>query len=192
MSSDVIPKPRATQPVGHWFAALPVNLPRSWMDTLRQGAPHGLRWYEVEDCHITIAFFGKYRADRLEAVREVLAQMASLDLAVATGGLKLLPSERRFSAIALRLAEEPVALLEFMRQWSTRLAEAAEVAPDPRPPLPHITVARPGRRNSLSEQHVIASWALGWMGPAVKIHLGRVALYRWAEDRSVSQFRIVE
>lgn len=191
MSEDSLSLPLTPTPAGNWFVALPASIPRPWAETLQRGVPNGLRWYALEDCHLTVAFFGKYRPERETMIREVMAQMEGPEVICHTDGLELLPTARRFSAIALKLVAESSSFTDFIKQWAPRLAEAAGVPADLREPLLHVTLARPQRRNTSREQHAIATWAGAIKVPPMTIELRRAALYRWAEDRTTRQFQIV-
>ena len=174
---------------GNWFAALSVVIPPEVLEQLRQGAPPGLRWFAPEDVHLTVAFFGRYQAERLPAVVEIVRAVPPFQIQASLGGLKPLPSARRFSALSFELAEGGGEAAALMRQVHHPLMAAAGLAPDSRQAYPHITVARPHRRSSHGERLAILDWCQAVAPPVVGIRLSEIAIYGWAEDRGTRQFR---
>ena len=70
--------------------------------------------------------------------------------------------------------------------------QAAEARRDTRPPLAHVTFARPSRRAALAEQQNALRWAKALELGAPTVRLDKIALYTWSEDRKVTLFRIVQ
>ncbi|MBX7208133.1 MAG: hypothetical protein K1X78_07475 [Verrucomicrobiaceae bacterium] len=173
----------------NYFAAIPVDLPSEAWQALRGAFPAAapLRWFAREDLHLTVAFFGRFEPERLPEVTSVLDALPLPDFLLRTAGLLLLPSVRRCSAVALAL-DDGGPLHDYMKQCHAPLMRAAGLEPDTREPLPHFTFARPGNQ---------ARRASRWMPndavplPATEIHLHRLAIYGWADDRSARQFKIL-
>ena len=67
----------------------------------------------------------------------------------------------------------------------------ADAQLDPRPPKPHITLARPTRKISTTERIDAVRWAKQLDLGAPTITLDRLALYTWADSRTHRLFKIV-
>jgi 2'-5' RNA ligase len=174
-----------------WFAAIPVALPDGLLESWRQNAPEGLRWFTGQDCHLTICFFGEQREERRDAILRVLSEMPVPGFQSTVRGVRLLPHERRYSALSLELEDPDGRIAAYVREWSPRLAEAAGVAADTRDPLPHVTFARPDRRIRFDQRRKITNWALQLELPGEPLRLLGLALYGRAEDNAGSLFRML-
>ena len=71
------------------------------------------------------------------------------------------------------------------------LLEAAGCRPDRRPALPHVTLARPGRKDARKLAPVMHQWMATAPVPQSHAVLNKIALYTWAEDRSTRLFQVV-
>lgn len=171
----------------NWFIALPVAA-GPWLEALQP--PPGVRMFGPRDLHVTVAFLGPVREDQ---ARAAFAQSFSLaPLQVQLGPVECLGSKRRpsaFSALLLGGRAEVEAAMGAARE---RMWEAAEARRDTRPPLAHVTFARPMRRASDAEHKQAVRWATALELGAPSAQLDRIALYTWSEDRSVTLFRIVQ
>jgi RNA 2',3'-cyclic 3'-phosphodiesterase len=176
---------------GNWFVGWPALIEPKWLDELRIKAPPDLRWFAPEDLHITLAFLGAIPAERCRAVIAHLDKVPAPTGRLVTGPLRLLPSERRFSALSLPLNGADADLGTLIASHRDAISDAAGVARESRPPLPHLTVARPKKRAAHPQRHAIAKWATEIsLAPAI-VRLGPLALYAWAADRSFRQFQII-
>jgi 2'-5' RNA ligase len=154
--------------------------------------PGGLRAFHPGDLHLTLAFLGACGEER---ARRALARCDEWSLGpveVTLGALVPMGPPRRWSALSLLLEagrERVEAELGRVREgW----LEAAGARPERRPPLAHVTVARPRRSATEAERAAALAWARGLDVGAPRLTLGRPALYTWAEDRRERLFRIVE
>lgn len=178
----------------NWFIGLPVA-PGSWFAPVVRSAPSFLRLFHPEDVHITVAFLGACGEQRARQAwseaEQQLHRRPAAPLVATLGGLAPMGNPKRPSALSvvLEAGAEPVAeLMGSLREAAWR---AAGARPDPRPPLPHITVARPPRRASATQRRSAAEWARAHPPIGARITLDEVALLTWAHDRRVRQFRIV-
>jgi 2'-5' RNA ligase len=185
--TDLMPTP--SQPQGNWFAAIPVTLPVDALAEMQRQAPAGLRWFAPEDLHLTVAFFGRFHEERMPAVIEAAAAIPRFQIIATIGHLRPLPSARRFSALSFDLEQGGAEAVEVMQRHHGSLMTKAGVPQDTRPSLPHITVARPSRSASQTERRAILKWAEAVPPPTVAVTLTEIAIYGWAEDRSLRQFR---
>lgn len=178
----------------NWFFAFPID-GRFVLEL--PPPPPSFRLFPPEDVHLTLSFLGgcaQEAAERaLAALDDVLAQrrLPSIDVSLAAvvpmGG-----SRRDYTALS--------ALLEGGRDETTRLvgelrdvlSDAALGRREKRPPKPHVTIARPGRRATDAARAAGLSWAEGLDLRQNQARLERIALYTWAEgNRRERLFRVV-
>ena len=177
-------------PVGNYFAALPVHGGRPLLEAVRDGAPQGLRWFHPDDLHLTLAFFGRIIPDRIPALHEVLGQIPFGECAVTLGELQPLPHRRRFSVLAFELRHGRDDLAELIASWRGSLCAAAGVDPDPRPPRPHLSIARLHRRRA--HPPGILRWLDQLILPAgAPVRVSAPVLCGWSDQRPARQFRII-
>jgi hypothetical protein len=103
------------------------------------------------------------------------------------------PSRPSAYALTIRAGREPLChLIEACRE-RLRQAELLPAAPAGRrqkPPLPHITLARPRRRDAGEVRRAMAAWMRSAPLPRGPLVLERLALYTWNDDRREQLFRI--
>ncbi len=174
----------------NWFAALPVPA-HAWLPRVLRELPSSCRGFDPDDVHMTVAFFGAMRESLVADVIETLDGVSDAPIPVRLGRLLALPKPRRPSAFSFSIAEggEPAANL--IGTWRDSLLAVARARPDHRPPLPHITVARPPRRASAEARSESLAWARNTEPPPDLLVLDRIALYTWADNRRIRQFKIV-
>ena len=175
---------------GNWFLGWKPQGLLEWIADLRHGAPHGIRWFHPEDCHVTLAFFGRLPADKIHRVVEVLEASASQSIAATIGQPLLLPSARRFSSLSFLIESGPLrnAMAEQRDEWMG----LAGLPPERRDPLPHLTFARPDRRASGAEIRAVRTWMEQLQPPnELEVTFEGPALFTWADDRTQRQFKVV-
>ena len=177
---------------GNYFVAFPAKVPESVQQRVKRGAPEGLRWFHGDDLHVTLAFFGKEESERIPAIRGVLQEIAFAGSEFTLGRIIALPHLRRFSALSFEIAEGREEIAHLMEMWRAPLAAAAGVPPENRRPLPHVTVARPVRKDPRFRAKEVLAWANGFPPPEEKVELLRPMLFVWAADRATRQFQILE
>ncbi len=175
----------------NWFVGLPVGADR-WLSRLVADAPRFLRLFHPADLHATVAFLGPCGAERARQAWSQIegAELASFD--VTLGGLKALGNPRRPSALSVVVQEGFERAAELIGALRAPMIEAAGARPDPRAPLPHITVARIGRKATGRQRHDALAWVEGKAPVGAAVTMDRICLYTWAEDRRIRQFREVE
>lgn len=174
-----------------WFIALPV---------LREDAealvaalpppPPGLRLMPAADLHVTVAFFGSVGEERARAGWEALS-LPLAPLVATVGPVVALGNPRRYSALGVRLAEGRDAVEAAIAAARDAPILAAGAEPEDRPPLAHVTIARPPKGARPRERSAGLDWAakVSLGGP---LHLGTVALYTLRADPTpASRYRIV-
>lgn len=157
--------------------------------------PSRVRLFTPGDLHLTVAFLGasgRAGAERaLAALDEALSRDPLAPFAYALGEVIPLGNPRRYSALSATLTagrEEAARLIASLRD---PLIAAAGARPDERPPLPHVTLARPSRRADRRDRDAGLAWARGLDLGEVTGEIDRIALYTWAEERRERHFRVV-
>lgn len=140
---------------------------RSWTEESKRlfvacDLPHAAavalaRWQETElvphddlkvaaTVHLTLCFLGDVTVSRIPRVQEALAQVRFTRFELDVAGPLFLPLRGPKRIVALELVDHEGALSALQADVSCALAEAGLYKPEKRPFLPHVTVARFGRR----------------------------------------------
>ena len=172
----------------NWFIALPVPS-GPWFDVMQP--PDGVRLFGASDLHLTVAFLGAVTEAQAHAAFEHAPGFPLHALRVTLGAVECLGSKRRPSAFSALLLEGRVAVEAAMGATRTQMWDAAGARHDSRPPLAHVTLARPSRRATAVEVRSAASWASALRLGAPSVLLDSIALYTWSEDRTLTLFRRV-
>jgi 2'-5' RNA ligase len=185
------PPGRKAMSAPNWFLALPLSPRARWQDAAAT-APPQLRRFAADDLHLTVAFLGPCgEPSALAAWRRLLAEQASA-ISVQAGGWRALGLSRQPSAYGLTLAEGHRELCTLLQRWEPLAREAAGLGPASRPPLPHVTLLRPRRREAPMVIAPMRAWMAQAPVPADPARLGELALWTWNPDRHARLFRIVE
>jgi 2'-5' RNA ligase len=175
---------------GNWFLGWKPSGPLDWLFQLRQGAPHSIRWFHPDDCHVTLAFFGRLSVERVREIGDRLATTAPEQIGASLGLPLLLPTPRRFSALAFFVESESMqnAIAEQRDQWMALAGLPAET----RDPLPHLTFARPDRRAPFAQLRAIRAWMEKLPFPRdLPVTFEGPMLFTWSDDRALRQFKVV-
>lgn len=176
-----------TQP--NWFLALPLPPPAAWHEAAAS-APTELKRLDRLDLHLTLAFLGPCGQDRAEEAWRALAALRQPAIRIRAGRWRGLGAAHQPSAYGLTLAEGQPTLGALLGNWAPLALEAAGRPPDRRPPLPHVTLLRPRRREARQMREPMERWMAGAPLPGRDAELGELALYTWAEERSRRLFRL--
>jgi 2'-5' RNA ligase len=172
----------------NWFIALPVT-PGPWFDLQ---PPDGVRLFGPSDLHLTVAFLGPVTESRARLAFEHAQTFPLPPLGASLGEVECLGSKRRPSAFSALLRDGRAQVEEALGATREQMWNAAEARHDTRPPLAHITLARPTRKASSDQVQRGAHWARELdLGEAV-VQLEQIALYTWSEDRAATLFQRVE
>ena len=101
-----------------------------------------ITWVTADRLHVTVRFIGNVDADRADAVRQVLAPplgQAPFDLTLA--GVGAFPPKGPPRVLSSGVSDGREPLLATEQRVSERLARAG-IAAEPRPFIPHLTLAR--------------------------------------------------
>ena len=162
----------------NWFVALRVTAPSLVLPV----PPSGVRLFDAEDLHATIAFLGGVDERRARAAWDAAA-IALAPRAITLG--RVVP----LGASALSAIVDDAEITAAIGAARDEMHRAAGTPLDTRAPLPHVTIARTGRR---ADREAAIAWASELRLESIAARIDEVALYTWAEDRSARLFRIVE
>lgn len=170
----------------NWFIGLPVP-PGPWFEALQP--PDGVRLFGASDLHLTVAFLGAVTEAQAQAAFEHASSFPLQALRVQLGTVECLGSKRRPSAFSALLLEGRTQVEAAMGATRERMWDAASARHDQRPPLAHVTLARPSRRATTLEVEHAEAWARGLDLAGPFVQLDSIALYTWSEDRKLNLFR---
>lgn len=171
----------------NWFIAFPV--PGFWLPQILQHLPESCRPFHPSDLHMTVAFLGALEPNAVLRVERELEETEAFGFEYRLGSLLTLPSNKRVSALSFSLREGKEEAATRMAALRDGFYKAAGQEPDPRPPLPHITVARPkyqARKGDLTE---VFQWVQTTSPPDILLAVDELALYTWSDQRPRIQFK---
>lgn len=177
-------------PSPNWFIAWPVDAP-ALTRSLRRDLPAGLRLVADADLHITLAFLGSAGEKRAHEAWAHALTLPCPVFDVAAQRPVALGKPRRPSAYGVVFDDEQGHLAAFIGRHRDALRESAGVDAESRPPLPHLTLARPPRSAGPVIRERASEWIDGGELPTTRLALDRFALYTRAPDGHASRFQRV-
>lgn len=154
-------------------------------------APRGVTIFAPSDLHLTLAFLGPVDEERAMRAWEALRwPLPPTD--VTLGAIVPMGDPRRPSALSAELASGQREIRAAMSACRAAMYDAAGVAHETREALPHVTLARPSRHATSAERDEAVRWGRTLDLGQPMVSLGTAALFTWALDRSVAQFRVVK
>ncbi len=175
----------------NWFIAWPVENATEWLTALVADAPTGIDFLDPADLHVTLAFLAAHDDPAEEKMAAILRGLSLSGLDITPGPFTALPQPRRFSAIAATIDTGRLELERQITRWMPRLCREAGASIDDRPPLPHITLARPARRIGSDERDNVLAWIEDRPLDETKLTLAPPSIYRWAEKTTSRRYDIV-
>jgi len=177
----------------NWFVAWPVTGAKEWLADLEARAPGGLDFLDPADLHVTLAFLGRYEPVACRKLAGLLKTLAIPSISASPGECIALPQPRRFSALSFLLNSGRSETEKLITKWRDRICRDVGAKLETRPPLPHLTVARPQRR--IGEEDRAA--ALDWIEQlpkksGVSLQLESPRIFTWSERDSTARYRILE
>jgi len=172
----------------NWFIALAAPSD-AWFSSIA-APPSGVRMFVASDLHITVAFLGPVGQLRAEAAFAIAPRWPTGPFDITLGAVEPMGNPRRPGALSVRVVEGAEALSRTIADVRELMWERAGARRDDRPPLPHVTIARPRRSAGGSERAAAIAWARSIQLGAPRITLFELVLYTHAEDRSERLFRL--
>ncbi len=173
----------------NWFIALPVAA-GPWLEALSP-APPEVRLFAASDLHATVAFLGGVQERAARRAFALAPSWPTGPLGVRLGGVRGLGARRKPSALSALLEANAERVADGIAAVRAPMLAAAGARPDDRPPLPHVTLARIGRRADARQRRAALDWAEALDLGSPRVRLDRLALYTWAPDRRERLFEIV-
>ncbi|MDH4017917.1 MAG: 2'-5' RNA ligase family protein [Actinomycetota bacterium] len=173
----------------NWFVGLPVAA-GAWYEALPP-PPAEVRLFAATDLHATVAFLGAVEESAARRAFALAVTWPTGPLDVRLAGLRALGNRRKPSALSVMLGEGAEAVAEGIAALRDDMLATAGARPDSRPPLPHVTLARIGRRADARERKAALAWAEAIDLGAPAVRLDRIALYTWSADRRARLFDLV-
>ncbi len=174
----------------NWFVALPVPA-EAWLQSLASTAPEEVNMFVPGDVHLTISFFGTMHPAKKLDIIQFLGGIAFEPFAISFAHLRPLPTEKFPTALSFELVRGREEAVQIMEQWRDPLSDLAGTRRETRPPLPHVTIARPQRKYGAAGRRAALAWASTVEPPAGEFLIESIALYTWSVDRHKRQFDIV-
>ncbi len=175
----------------NWFVAWPVTGAADWLAALDADAPPGLRFSHPDDLHVTLAFLGEFEPRNEKKIASLLRGLPFAEIEATPSQLVALPQARRFSALAFTFDKGRLELEKQIARWRDRVCREAGARLETRPPLPHLTVARPERRITSDGRDDALAWAESLPAPTAVLTLLPPRIYTWDPTRKERQFLIL-
>jgi len=174
----------------NWFVAVPVPA-EGWFDRMITTPPEGIRRFHPEDIHMTVAFLGGVSEQEAYAGWQALSWTLG-PVTASLGAVVPMGAPHRYSALSIELIDGRQEMERAITACRDAICDAAGARRENRPAKAHITVARPNRRAGDSEREAGLRWAKRLDLHRQTVLLDSVALYTWADDRKLRQFKMVE
>lgn len=173
----------------NWFLALPLPSGARWQDAA-DSAPPQLQRIVADDLHCTVAFLGACGESRAVAAWQALASLRAAAIPIGAAGWRALGPVQQPSAYGVTFAEGHRELCALLQHWQPLARAAAGLPPAARPPLPHVTLLRPQRREAPLLREPMRAWMMQAPIPQGVTLLQELALWTWDPDRRERRFRI--
>jgi 2'-5' RNA ligase len=173
----------------NWFIALPVPAGRFLSEL---APPAAVRLFAPEDLHITVAFLGRVTPERAALAFDAAHAFALKSCEISLADVVALGNPDRPSAFSALLGDGREAVEDAIAATRHVLLSAAGAPPDLRPPLAHVTLARPQRRASPAQVADALSWARALDLQEPRCILAQLALFTWSGDRTTNLFQIAQ
>ena len=166
-----------------WFIGFPAQL------ELELKPPKGVRILAKEDRHLTVAFFGQCGETRARKAFALAPRPPTVE--VTLGDTVMLGRQERPCAMAVTIEEGRSELESFIKEWRNTLRKAAGLRAEQGTPLPHITLARVGRRAAEDQYEAAVRWWQRYRSGPLRHRLTRLALFAPAEPDAKTSYCIL-
>ena len=172
----------------NWFVAFTIS-PGLWYEDIYKSIKEPMHSFHPDDLHSTVAFLGSLDDEGVESIKRAMDSFDERPLSVTLGKLLFLPKLPEYSAVSYSVEQGNEILQGYMKKYRDSFYVAAKRAVETRPPLPHITIARPPRKLKADEKVNLVKDFQKLPIPRNKIIIDTLALYTWSENRSFCQNR---
>lgn len=179
--------------MANWFIALPVPS-APWFDALPE-APDAVRSFHPDDLHATVAFLGAVGESRARRAFDALRGESIPRRQIRFGRIVPMGPPKRWSALSAEVFdayERSPSLADLLEGPRDRGRAAADVAPEPRPMRPHVTVGRVRRRSGAAGRKAGLAWAQSAGQIGSNVFVDRLALYTRAAETDARTYAIVD
>lgn len=174
----------------NWFIAFPVDL--SAYAARISDPPVGNRRFQNDDLHITVAFLGSVSEKAAwTGWQTVCSQALPHILPIVLGTMRGMGNPKVPSAWSATLNQGAETVADWMTRLGAPALTVAGAAPERRPPLPHLTLARPMAKATDVQRQAGEAWALAQTTTGIPLELRGIALYTWSDDRRGTLFKKV-
>lgn len=174
-----------------WFVAWPVVTAGSWYADLIDQAPGGLRLFDPEDLHVTLAFMGTFKPELERKLISLLRGLPFREIDASGGRLIPLPQPRRFSALALTLDKGRIDTTGQIARWRDRLCRESGAKIESGDPLPHLTIARPEKKIGSDGRGRALDWAESLKPTGFEFRLTQPRIFVRSNELEDRQFRLL-
>lgn len=148
-----------------------------------------MKRFPPDDVHCTVAFLGPVGEAAAMAAFALAPRWPTGILEVTLGDVVPMGNPRRPSALSALVADGHDELARAIGAVRDDLCHAAGARTDDRPPLPHVTIARPKRSSHRREIGAAIEWAQRLDLGRPRVELSELVLYTRSEDRERRLFR---
>ena len=165
-------------PASCFVALPPADL--AAIEGLQGRLPDELRRIHPGDVHLTVSYLGRIDPALHGLFVRKVAKLEFTGARVVLGGLLVLPSRERAAAVTVTLQAGPGkdAVVALMDEQRDRLRALAGLQGEGRPPLPHVTVARPRGKMTDKKRDAVLAWSDAQPALDIEVELGRAVLMR--------------
>ena len=174
----------------NWFLAFPVD-PNRWYQKIITNVPSGIKCFNQEDLHVTLAFLGPAGEERARRAWREACQLKLTGVDVMLGPMEPFGNPEQPSAYAFTLDKGREEVVSYIASFRDGLLEIAGRSAEQRKPRPHVTIARPPRGASATLRAEGLRWLKQVRPPRGSLRLDQLALYTWSDDRLERQFKVV-
>ena len=173
----------------NWFIGLCPDT-TEWLAALLVDKPKRVRGFHPNDLHITLAFLGNCSPINAQQTWEHATKIPPHATTIISNQLKPMGNPKRPSALSLTFQQDEI-ISQWISTYRGALLQQAGARPDNRPPLPHLTIARPQRRITDKQRANAVEWSQSIVVPSIPISFSTMALFTWSVDRKEILFRKV-
>jgi RNA 2',3'-cyclic 3'-phosphodiesterase len=148
----------------------------AWRSAVTSTLPSRARALHADDLHLTLAFFGGVAPERAAQGFAATSRHRLPRITVRLGRVVPMGPEGRWTALSALIEEGRETVAAAMLAVRDEATDAAGVARETRPPVPHLTIARLHAKASATERAAAVSWASS-LALDVALELREVALY---------------